>query len=192
MPDITKNSQVMKKKINLIIIIISTIFSINIVAQEQQLLVTVVGGIEEGEYEDIQYRGIEVNQIVDFTNLIRVYINKSSVIMVNLEPVTLGKTKETIKDIFIADVDKNYGSLTKENIGMARCKLKLLVRKSTFTKRADYREFMKMVNGSVWELQKYYSNKVYNKEYPELTQYEKDKVNKLVPLKNLLAKDNTD
>jgi len=182
----------MKKKINLIIIIISTIFSINIVAQEQQLLVTVVGGIEEGEYEDIQYRGIEVNQIVDFTNLIRVYINKSSVIMVNLEPVTLGKTKETIKDIFIADVDKNYGSLTKENIGMARCKLKLLVRKSTFTKRADYREFMKMVNGSVWELQKYYSNKVYNKEYPELTQYEKDKVNKLVPLKNLLAKDNTD
>jgi len=192
LPDITKNSQVMKKKINLIIIIISTIFSINIVAQEQQLLVTVVGGIEEGEYEDIQYRGIEVNQIVDFTNLIRVYINKSSVIMVNLEPVTLGKTKETIKDIFIADVDKNYGSLTKENIGMARCKLKLLVRKSTFTKRADYREFMKMVNGSVWELQKYYSNKVYNKEYPELTQYEKDKVNKLVPLKNLLAKDNTD
>lgn len=191
MPEITKKSKVMKPKIIFAMIIISMIFSINASAQKQQTIITVIG-VEEDQYEDILYHGIEVNQIVDFSNLIRVYINKASVVMVDNNPVAFDKTAETIRTILITNVVNNHGNISADNIDNASCELKLLVRKSSFTKKEDYRAFMSMVNESVWGLQKYYSNKVYNKEYPSLTQNEKDRINKLVPLKNLLAKDNTD
>jgi hypothetical protein len=181
----------MKNSISFFSIIISIIFSINVSAQSQETIVTVTA-IGANHYEDIQYQGMEVNQIVDFSNLVRVYINKGSVVMVDNEPVAFDSTGVSIRKIFIADVESKFGNITIENIDKASCDLKLLVRKSAFTKRDDYHALMDMVNGAIWELQKYYSNNVYGKEYPELKQKQKDKINKLVPLKNLLAKDNTD
>ena len=181
----------MKNNISLVSIIISLLFSISVSAQDQETIVTVIGR-DACQYEDIQYRGIEVSQIVDFTNLIRVYINKSSIVLIDNGPVAFDSTGVSIRKILISYVYEKYGNITTENIDMASCDLKLLVRKSSFTKREDHRTFMSMVNESIWGLQKYYSNMVYNKEYPDLSQVQKDKINKLVPLKNLLAQDNTD
>ncbi len=167
------------------------IFSINVSAQKQETIITVTAK-GANHYEDIQYLGIKVNQIVDFSNLVRVYINKASVVMVDNNPVPFDSTGVSIRKIFIANVESKFGNITTENINIASCDLKLLVRKSSFTKREDYRAFMSLVNESIWGLQKYYSNEIYGEDYPELNQEQKNEINKLVPLKNLLAMDNTD
>ncbi len=49
-----------------------------------------------------------------------------------------------------------------------------------------------MINDAVRGLQNYYSIKVYCTSYPSLTKEQKDAVNRLVPLNDLLAKDNMD
>ncbi len=181
----------MKKNISLIFILVSIILSPHVSAQNQEIIVTAIG---EGDhqYEDIQYRGINVNQLVDFSNLLRVYINKGSVVMVDNNPVNFDSTGVRIKKFLMANVIGKYGKINTENIDSASCELQLLIRKSSFTKSEDYRTFMSMVNESIWGLQRYYSNLVYNQEYPDLSQSQKDKINKLVPLINLLAQDNTD
>ena len=181
----------MKKLITVSKLIIMLAFSLNISAQKQETIVTVIGRGAD-QYEDIQYRGIEVSQIIEFKNLVRVYINKASVVLIDNGPVAFDSTEVSIKKILISHVKEKYGNITPENINMARCDLKLLIRKSSYTKKEDHRLFMSMVNDAIWGLQKYYSNNVYGKSYPNLSQSQKDSINKLVPLMNLLAKDNTD
>lgn len=179
----------MKKLITIVILIVFIANPFTIHAQETIVTVKAQG---PDQYENIQYKGIEVSQIIDFSNLIRVYINKASVILIDNGPVAFDSTEVSIKNILIADLNKKHGNITPENIDSARCDLKLLVRKSSYTKREDYRAFLSMINDAIWGLQKYYSNKVYARSYTSLTQEQKDSINRLVPLNNLLAKDNTD
>lgn len=159
-------------------------------SQNKDIIITVMS-TEHEEYHDIQYQSIKINQNVDFSYLIRVYINKSSVVMVDNKPIEFEKTGESIKNLLLSNAKNNFGQITPENISSSSCNLKILIRKSAFTKMDDFKVIMKMVNNTLWDLLKYYSNIVYNKEYQDLSQKQKDNIDKLVPLQNLLAKDNT-
>lgn len=181
----------MKKNVLLLSTFLLFLNPVFLLSQEEQIFVTVVGN-DPGQYDDITYRSIEINDNVDFSKLLRVYINKSSVVMVDLQPVAIDLVGETITKKLKDNVEHKTGKITPENIEVVSCTLQLLVRKSAFTNREDYRALMTMVNESIWGLQKYYSKEVYGKEYPELNQSQKDKVNNLVPLQNYLALDNTD
>jgi|GEM_PF-1138740 len=170
---------------------IVTLFSSNLFAQDKDIIIT-VKALGPDQYSDIQYQSIEVSQIVDFSNLIRVFINKSSNVLIDKGPAAFDSTSDAIKKVLITHIENKYGELTPETIVNAKCDLKLLVRKSVYTNRDDYKAFMKMIDNAIWSLQSYYSISIYGIDFPSLTTTQKDNINKLIPLKNFLAKDNTD
>ncbi len=169
------------------LILISSLFSTNLYSQDKSIIIITE---KADQYEDIQYQSIEASQIINFSKLVRVYINRSSHVLIGDSPVALDNAGEAVKKILVDNIENKYGNLTPKSIVNAKLDLKLLVRKSVFTSKSDFKALMQFVNNTIWGLQKYYSNKVYGEEYPSLTQEQKDNINKLVPLHNYLAKDN--
>ncbi len=170
------------------IIAVTILLSANLFGQDTYITIT-NKGYGPDQYENIQYQSIEVSQIIDFSKLVRVYINSSSIVLVDESPAAFDKTGETIKKVITTHIENKYGTLTPESIGAAKSDLKLLVRKSVFTDKADFKAFMQMIDNSIWGLQKHYSYEVYGVDYPSLSQEQKDNIKKLVPLNNYLAKD---
>jgi hypothetical protein len=165
------------------VMISSALFS-----QEKETVITIIA-IGDGQYSDISYQSIKESQIVDFSNLLRVYINKASVVMVDNSPVAFDETGENIQKILETHVENKYGDITPETIGKAEGGMKLLVRKSVFTSKSDFKALMEMVNNSIWKLQQNFSNKIYNLDFNSLNPDQKDNIIKLVPIDNYLADD---
>ena len=110
----------------------------------------------------------------------------------DLKPVAFDNTGETVKKILITNMENKYGTLNPETIVDAKNDFKILIRKSAFTNKDDYKTLMKKIDNTIWGLQKHYSYEVYGAEYKSLSQKQKNNINKLVPLQNFLAKDNTE
>lgn len=179
------------KAMRILVIWMLCIMNFTSFSQSEDKIIT-VKSIEPNQYHSIQYQSIDINQNVDFSNLIRVYINKASIVMVDNKVVEFEKTGGIIKNLLLSNVKSKYGQLTIDNINESSCNLKLLIRKSIFTNKDDFKALMLMVDNTIWDLLKYYSNMVYEKEYSDLSTNQKNNINNLVPLHNFLAKDNTD
>ena len=95
-----------------------------------------------------------------------------------------------LSEKLLESINSNYGNLNSNTIINSGKSLKLLVKKSIYTSKADFKLIMEMINKTIWGLQDYYSNELYSINYALLKQQQKDKITNLIPLQNYLAKDN--
>jgi len=172
-----------------IVIINSTFLSENVHCQETLITITSIAD-GPGEFENIQYRTITESEIVDFNKLVRIYINKSSIILVDMEVLPFDSTGSAVRKILMESIKSKYGNLNSNTIINPENKLSLLIKKSIYTSKDDFKLIMEMLNKTIRSLQNYYSKELYSTNYDLLTQQQKDNINKLVPLQNYLAKDN--
>ncbi len=188
MKNIFELKRVGYKKMGLIILIGIVHFSSSLFCQDITITCKANG---EDHYENIQYSSIEVSQTLDPSKLIRVYINKSSVVMIDNSVDSFDKTGDIVFIKLKTNIEQNYGDLDTNSIVHAKDDLKILIRKSVLTSKADYKAMMEMVNESIWKLQQYISTKVYQLDYKSLSEEQQKNINKLVPLNNLLGEDVT-
>ncbi len=178
--------------IRIIIIGIITVFMVvpsELISQETQIVISAMRKVGDQE-EVITYQSIKESEIVDFSNLIRVYINKASVVVkVDDSLVLFNKTGDKIKRKLITNIENKYGKITPENIKNSKCDLVLLVRKSVFTNKSDFAALLEMINTTVFDLMEYYSQGVYKVDYDLLNTQQKSYIRNLVPLNNYLADD---
>ncbi|MFK5856800.1 MAG: hypothetical protein QM503_11760 [Bacteroidota bacterium] len=172
-----------------IVIINSTFLSEKIYCQERIITITSKAN-GSGQFENIQYRTINESEIVDFNKLVRIYINKSSIVLVDMEVLPFDSTGSAVGKILEESIKSKYGDLNSNTVINPENKLSLLIKKSIYTSKDDFKLIMEMLNKTIWRLQNYYSNELYSANYDLLTQQQKDNINKLVPLQNYLAKDN--
>lgn len=165
--------------------------SYNMFSQETSKKQIITVSTTESASNTITYQNIDINQIVDFNNLLRVYINKSSVVMVDNNPIPFDITGEKIKNYIIKYIETNNSNLDSSTIETANSDLALLIRKSSFTSKEDYSSLMRMVTSSIFDVQNYLCTQVYDKPFASLNENQKLKINNLVPLVNFFAQDNT-
>lgn len=170
-----------------VIIISSTFLSKSLYCQNK---IIAISAKADDKHENIQYRTINENEIINFSDLIRIYINKSSVTMVDMEVVRFDSIGNAVEKKLTYNIRNKYGDITSNTIVSSEQISPLLIKKSIYTSKNDFKLIMNMLNKTIWSLQDYYSSKLYSTNYNKLTQKQKDNINKLVPLQNYLAKDN--
>ena len=172
--------------LRLIIIALITCFSCNIYSQDITATRIANG---EGQYADIHYTSIEVSQIIDFSKLVKVYINKSSVILIEGNPASADEVGDIVFAKLKSNIEQKFGDLNEKTIVNSQTDLKILIRKSVFTNKEDYKVMMERVNESIWKFQQHISTKVYQVAYKSLSKEQQKNINKHVPLNNLLGED---
>lgn len=177
----------MKK--SLIILIILIIVSSLATKGQNSLVIIVKKADSLNQFEDIQYSSISLNQTIDFDKLIRVYVNSKSKILVDHSISYMDDVGKIVYDKLKTNIETQTSPLTIKSAVSTQNDLKILIKKSVYTNKDDYKTILDMVNNAIWDLMKYSSNKVYGKEYKLLNTEERNNIKKLVPLKNYLAED---
>lgn len=154
------------------------------------ITITVKADTNDG-FENIQYMSIEMSDIIDFDKLLKVYINSNSIILLDKGPVSMDNVRTLVYDKLQANVENSIGTISQSTIADFECEMKILVRKSIYTNKEDYKAILDNVNNAIWDLHNYYSNAVYGQDYKSLNFEEKNTIKRLLPLKNFLANDVT-
>lgn len=141
------------------------------------------------QIEDIKYQSLIVNETVDFDNLIRIYINNSSKIMIDHSMAKPEKVGEIVLKKLKSNIEFNISELNPESIANAKNDLKVLIRKSVLTNKDDFSVMLDQVNTAIWDLMNYCSLKVYGFDYKQLDEDKRKEIRKLIPLNNYLAND---
>lgn len=173
-----------------VLIVIVICSSLQLSAQDKQIIVTRKADTIN-QIENIQYTSIQINQIIDFDKLIRVYINSSSKIMIDNSITKMENVSDIVYEKLKSNIDIQLTEWTHESTKNLSNDLKILFRKSVYTNKDDYKKIVKSVDNAIWDLMNYFSNKVYGKEYKLLKKEQRSNIKKLIPLENYLAEDVT-
>lgn len=176
------------EKFLFVLILLVTLSSIKLTAQET-LIVATLRADTISQIEDIQYSSIQISQVIDFDKLIRVYINSGSIIMIDNSVTKMDHVGNIVYEKLKSNIDLQVNDWTHESLKNSSNDLKILIRKSAFTNKDDYRTMLDKVNNALWDLMNYFSNKVYGKEYKLLNTEQRSNIKKLIPFKNYLAED---
>jgi hypothetical protein len=141
------------------------------------------------QIENINYQRLEINESIKSENLIKVYINGSSKIMIDHSMAKPEKVGEIVFQKLKSNIDFNTSELNSKTNANVKKDLKILIRKSVLTNNDDYSTMKDQVNKAIWEFMNYCSQKVYGSTYKQLDKNKRIEIRKLIPLNNYLADD---